>query len=87
MFTGQRCLPRLRDTLVESLPPRRPLVTMPYSLCHGCSSARKVSGRLDQTYLLCRNEAVAEKYPVQPVRACGGYRPVPVDEPGPRPAP
>ena len=60
---------------------------MPYSLCHACSFARKVSGRLDQAYLLCRNEAVAAKYPPQPVRECGGYRPVRGDEPRFRPAP
>jgi hypothetical protein len=45
------------------------------SLCHTCSFVRTVQGRRDQTYLLCRNETVAAKYPPQPVVACPGYIP------------
>jgi hypothetical protein len=43
------------------------------SLCDSCRFAREVRGRLGQRYLLCRNEAIAAKYPPQPVRTCPGY--------------
>ncbi len=43
------------------------------SLCRSCRFAREVKGRLGQRYLLCRNEAIAAKYPPQPVRECAGY--------------
>ncbi|MCY7304304.1 MAG: hypothetical protein LH654_15000 [Thermoleophilia bacterium] len=46
------------------------------SLCHTCSFVRVVAGRLDQTYLLCQNDRLAEKYPRQPVRRCAGYAPL-----------
>jgi hypothetical protein len=47
---------------------------MPPSLCPGCVYVRLVKGRRDQTYLLCRNPAIPEKYPRQPVTTCPGYR-------------
>ena len=47
---------------------------MPPSLCPGCVHVRLVKGRRDQTYLLCRNPAIPEKYPRQPVATCPGYR-------------
>lgn len=47
----------------------------PDSLCSTCIFARRVRGRLGQTYLLCRNDAVPDRYPRQPVRACHGYEP------------
>jgi hypothetical protein len=43
------------------------------SLCDSCRFAREVRGRLAQRYLLCRNEAIAAKYPPQPVWTCPGY--------------
>ncbi len=43
------------------------------SLCPSCRFVREVQGRLGQRYLLCRNEAIAAKYPAQPVRRCTGY--------------
>ena len=46
---------------------------MPSSLCPGCVHVRLVAGRRDQTYLLCRNEAIPHKYPPQPVVTCAGY--------------
>ena len=53
------------------------------SLCHTCTFVREVKGRLGQTYLMCRNEAIAAKYLPQPVLQCVGYAPVspPDDEP------
>ena len=35
---------------------------------------RVVTGRHGQTYLLCRNEQIPEKYPRQPVITCAGYK-------------
>jgi hypothetical protein len=32
-----------------------------------------VTGRLGQTYLLCRNKTIDAKYPRQPVENCQGY--------------
>ena len=58
-----------------------------YSLCHACCFAREVSGRLGQTYLLCRNETVAAKYPPQPVVECLGYEPVSISRPATGAAP
>jgi len=43
------------------------------SLCVSCDFVRRVRGRLGQTYLLCRNERIAAKYPPQPVPSCLGY--------------
>lgn len=43
------------------------------SLCATCDFVRRVQGRLGQTYLLCRNERIAAKYPPQPVLDCPGY--------------
>jgi hypothetical protein len=34
---------------------------------------RLVHGRRGQRYLLCENDAIAEKYPRQPVLACPGF--------------
>jgi hypothetical protein len=48
----------------------------PPSLCHTCEYMREVKGRRAQTYLLCRNTAIPEKYPPQPVIKCGGYQSV-----------
>jgi hypothetical protein len=45
----------------------------PESLCLSCRFVRIVRGRRGQEYLLCRNDAVAEKYPRQPVLSCHGY--------------
>ncbi len=45
------------------------------TLCLSCSFVRPVNGRLGQTYLLCRNEAIEAKYPPQPVHSCPGYAP------------
>ena len=53
----------------------------PMSLCRSCAFVRLVEGRRGQTYLLCRNEAVAVKYPPQPVGRCAGYAAAPPDEP------
>lgn len=36
---------------------------------------REVHGRHRQRYLLCLNDAIAAKYPRQPVLACTGYEP------------
>jgi hypothetical protein len=44
------------------------------SLCLTCTYVRRVHGRRGQTYLLCRNDEIAEKYPRQPVAGCTGYR-------------
>jgi hypothetical protein len=43
------------------------------SLCQSCVFVRRVRGRRGQEYLLCRNEAIPEKYPRQPVLTCPGY--------------
>jgi hypothetical protein len=43
------------------------------SLCESCTFVRHVHGRLGQRYLLCRNDAIAAKYPPQPVLSCVGY--------------
>jgi hypothetical protein len=45
------------------------------SLCHTCTFVREVTGRLGQTYLMCRNEAIPAKYLPQPVLQCLGYAP------------
>jgi hypothetical protein len=47
----------------------------PASLCISCRFVRAVRGRRGQQYLLCRNDAVPEKYPRQPVLSCHGYEP------------
>jgi len=47
------------------------------SLCASCVWTREVSGRHEQIYLLCRNNAIPEKYPRQPVISCAGYKPNP----------
>ena len=47
----------------------------PESLCSSCRFVRTVRGRHGQEYLLCRNDAVPEKYPRQPVLSCHGYEP------------
>jgi len=47
----------------------------PASLCLSCRFVRTVGGRRGQEYLLCRNDAVPEKYPRQPVLSCHGYEP------------
>ena len=46
------------------------------SLCSACTFAGEAVGRLGQRYVLCRNDAIASKYPYQPVLACPGYDPV-----------
>src|SRR5262249_21942308 len=46
---------------------------MALSLCPACAYVRQVTGRRGQTYLLCRNEAIPDKYPPQPVVTCAGY--------------
>lgn len=51
------------------------------SLCLSCIHGRVVTGRYEQTYLLCRNETVDAKYPRQPVTTCLGYRRAPSDMP------
>jgi hypothetical protein len=45
----------------------------PPSLCISCAHVRVVTGRHGQTYLLCRNSQILEKYPRQPVIMCCGY--------------
>lgn len=45
------------------------------SLCATCAHVRVTRGRLEQVYLLCRNDDVPEKYPPQPVSSCSGYAP------------
>jgi len=57
-------------------------VTERKSLCASCAFVRVVRGRRDQRYLLCRNDAIPEKYPRQPVVECRGYdaRQEPPDE-------
>jgi hypothetical protein len=59
------------------------------SLCVSCSFARAVRGRHGQRYLLCRNETIPVKYPLQPVVECPGFalrdgvrRPAPFEEDG-----
>jgi hypothetical protein len=52
----------------------------PASLCHTCTFVREVTGRLGQTYLMCRNEAIPAKYLPQPVLQCVGYAPVSAPE-------
>lgn len=42
-------------------------------LCDACDFVHRVKGRRGQTYLLCRNERIAAKYPPQPVFHCPGY--------------
>lgn len=46
------------------------------SLCQTCAFARLVRGRLGQTYILCRSDAVPDKYPRQPIRSCTGFEPL-----------
>jgi hypothetical protein len=53
---------------------------MARSLCPGCAYVRVVTGRRGQTYLLCRNPSIPEKYPPQPVVACRGYEPAPAGD-------
>src|SRR6476659_8817012 len=64
-------------TRPDSSPDRPTPVTAvtgdPPSLCTSCAFVRVVHGRNAMRYLLCRNEAIAEKYPRQPVLACPGY--------------
>jgi len=43
------------------------------SLCLSCTFVKEVRGRRGQTYYLCRNAELAEKYPRQPVLRCPGY--------------
>ena len=43
------------------------------SLCETCAYVREVRSRRGQRYLLCQNEAIADKYPRQPLLACAGY--------------
>ena len=43
------------------------------SLCETCAYVRDVQSRRGQHYLLCQNEAIADKYPRQPMLACVGY--------------
>jgi hypothetical protein len=45
------------------------------TLCASCAFVRHVNGRRGQTYLLCRNENIAAKYPRQPILTCPGYQP------------
>jgi hypothetical protein len=52
-----------------------PPTIAPESLCAKCRFVRRVNGRRGQTYLLCQNDAIDEKYPRQPVLACPGYAP------------
>jgi hypothetical protein len=54
------------------------------SLCRSCLFVRTVRGRRGQQYLLCRNDAIPEKYPRQPVLACAGYRAADPPEDAPR---
>ena len=82
---GQDSVSRLdrRTWPPAELPPRSspkpqrshcPAVTRDlHSLCVSCAFARVVRGRRDQRYLLCRNDAVPERYPRQPVLVCSGY--------------
>ena len=51
------------------------------SLCLSCLYMQIVKGRHEQTYLLCRNESIKEKYPRQPVITCLGHRPAHPDKP------
>jgi hypothetical protein len=44
------------------------------SKCLTCTFVRHVHGRRGQTYLLCRNDDIPEKYPRQPVLTCAGYQ-------------
>jgi hypothetical protein len=49
-------------------------------LCASCVHARTVTSSRGSRFLLCRLSAVDPwfpRYPVLPVRACGGYRPDP----------
>jgi hypothetical protein len=43
------------------------------SLCFSCTFVKQVTGRHQQTYLLCRNETIEAKYPRQPVLTCSGF--------------
>jgi hypothetical protein len=44
------------------------------SLCETCAYVRGVQSRRGQHYLLCQNDAIADKYPRQPMLACVGYK-------------
>ncbi len=54
--------------------PCLPAVTLGSDLCTSCAEMRPVTGKLGQTYYLCRSKKVDAKYPRQPVAACVGYR-------------
>ena len=51
----------------------RPATVVRPSLCHSCAFVRNVSGKHGQTYFLCENDEIAEKYLPQPVLRCSGY--------------
>jgi len=47
-------------------------------LCPGCANVQVITSARGSRFYLCRLSAVDErfpKYPMQPVVACGGYRP------------
>jgi hypothetical protein len=47
-------------------------LSFPYSLCHHCDARRYVPAK-GNVFIRCTRLAV--KYPRQPVRSCGAYRP------------
>ena len=57
------------------------------TLCTSCAHVRATTGKLGQTYLLCRNDAIPMKYPPQPVRGCPGYTPATAGHGDPQPGP
>ncbi len=78
-YVTRRCVPPgplYRAIMTKPDPPPRPSPTVSASLCRSCSYVRTVKGRLGQTYFLCENDEVAEKYPEQPRLECAAYAPV-----------
>jgi len=47
-----------------------PLPQFPDSLCHSCVHKKDVKTRTS-VFLLCQVQVMEDKYPAQPVRACG----------------
>lgn len=57
----------------------------PGGLCPHCANVQVITNDRGSRFLLCRLSSVDprfRKYPPQPVVACDGYRPAPVDGPG-----
>jgi tetratricopeptide (TPR) repeat protein len=71
---------RQAETLLATIRPvaeseKERVSSLPASLCQSCFFMRAVRGRHGRQYLLCRNDAIAAKYPRQPVSTCREYAP------------